>query len=80
MEILEITLAATMNLLGADHPILVPMTVIIDGETASMEAAFTVPYVEWGMKDPSTFVLRVGKEVPVTVRAEKVTVTSASPP
>jgi len=76
----EITLVGTMELIGAEHPIRVPMTVTIDGDTASVEAAFSVPYVEWGMKDPSTFILRVGKEVPVTVKAEKVTVTSASPP
>jgi len=76
----EITLIGTMELLGADHPIRVPMTVIIDGETASVDAAISVPYVEWGLVDPSTFFLKVGKEVPVTVHAEGVTVQSLSSP
>jgi len=76
----EVVLIGTMELIGAEHPIRVPMTVTIEDGTASVDAAFTVPYVEWGLKDPSTFVLRVGKEVPVTIKAEKVTVTSASPP
>ena len=75
----EIILIGAMNLLGADHPIRVPMTVIIDGETASMEAAFTVPYVEWGLEDPSSFMLRVGKDVPITVRAEGVTLARMTP-
>ena len=50
------------------------MTVAVDGSTASIEASFTVPYVAWGVDDPSTFILRVGKEVPVTVKAENVSV------
>lgn len=76
----EITLVGTMELIGAEHPISIPMTVAMTGETATVEASFSVPYVEWGLKDPSTFVLRVGKEVPVTVHAEKVSVTPIPSP
>jgi len=70
----EVVLVGTLELIGAEHPVRVPMTVTIDGGTASVDASFTVPYVEWGLKDPSTFVLRVGKEVPVTIKAENVRV------
>jgi len=70
----EFVLVGTMELIGAEHPIRVPMTVTIDGGAASVDATFTVPYVEWGLKDPSTFVLRVGKEVPVTIKSENVRV------
>jgi polyisoprenoid-binding protein YceI len=66
-----VTLVGEMALLGATHPIRVPMTVAITDDTATVEATFSVPYVEWGLKDPSTFVLRVAKEVPVTVRVEE---------
>ena len=66
----EITLVGTLELLGTEHPIRVALVVAIDGETATVESSFSVPYVEWGLDDPSTLVLRVGKEVPVTVRSE----------
>lgn len=70
----EVTLVGSMVLLGSVHPIRVPMKVSIDGDRATVEASFAVPYVDWGLEDPSTFVLRVGKEVPVTVRASDVVV------
>jgi polyisoprenoid-binding protein YceI len=75
----DVTLVGSMTILGSAHPIRVPMTVSIDGSTAVVDAEWSVPYVDWGLKDPSTFVLRVGKEVPVTVRATDVTVSIVHP-
>lgn len=74
----EVVLVGTMELIGASHPIRVPMTITMNGETASVEASFTVPYVDWGLEDPSTFVLRVAKEVAVTIHAEGVRVSTGS--
>jgi len=75
----DLTLVGAVELLGATHPIRVPVTVTIDGDMADAEASFEIPYVAWGLDDPSSFVLRVGKTVPVTVLAEGVSVTRAEP-
>lgn len=72
----EITVLGTLELLGVPHPIEVPITVAIDGDRAAVHAAFAVPYVEWGLEDPSNFLLRVAKIVSVTVTAEDVSVVS----
>ena len=69
----EITLVGVMEILGVEHPLTVPVEV--DTADGTARASFTVPYVDWGLEDPSTFVLRVGKEVPVTVTA-RITVVS----
>ncbi len=66
----SVTLVGDLVLLGTPHPISIPLDIQIDGPSFTATAEFTVPYVEWGLKDPSTFVLRVAKEVKVQVHSE----------
>lgn len=48
---------------GTPHDLTVPMQIHIDGKTCTVKTNFVIPYVKWGLKDPSTFLLRVNKEV-----------------
>lgn len=50
---------------GGAHGLTVPMQVHIEGDRCTAKTHFAVPYVKWGMKDPSVFILRVAKEVDV---------------
>ena len=59
-----------MSLHGADHPMTLPLSVTVDGGNVKAEARFEVPYVEWGMEDPSFLFVRAEKRVVVSVRAE----------
>ncbi len=63
----DLTLRGTMDIHGGTHDIRIPAHVRVDGPDVSGTARFDVPYVDWGMKDPSVFVLRVEKHVHVTV-------------
>ncbi len=60
----------TFNIHGADHPLELPLKVQIAAGMVTATTQFTVPYVEWGMKNPSRFLLRVSKQVEIEVTAK----------
>jgi len=63
----EVELVGTVELLGREHPLSLPAKVEIAGDTASVETHFVVPYVDWGLRDPSFLFLKVAKSVEVTI-------------
>jgi polyisoprenoid-binding protein YceI len=54
---------------GADHEMTVPAQVETFPDHWSATLHFTVPYVKWGLKNPSTLFLRVNDSVDVDVNA-----------
>ncbi len=55
---------------GADHEM--TLTLLVDALGGGRYAAtshFSIPYVEWGMKDPSNFLLKVDKKVEMEIKA-----------
>jgi len=50
---------------GAKHELTVPADVNFSGDRWSAKATFDVPYVQWGLKDPSSVFLHVGSAVNV---------------
>jgi polyisoprenoid-binding protein YceI len=66
----DLTGEGTFNIHGADHPIELPLKVQVAAGTVTATTHFTVPYVEWGMKNPSKFLFRVGKQVDIEVKAK----------
>lgn len=53
------------TLLGTPHEIDVPMQVQVNGDQIHAVGSFTVPYIQWGLKDPSSLMIHVNKEVHV---------------
>ena len=52
---------------GNRHEMSVPVSAQLAADRWNASAKFTVPYVDWGLKNPSTFILRVSKTVDVDV-------------
>jgi polyisoprenoid-binding protein YceI len=50
---------------GGEHEVTIPVQVNVQGNSFTAKASFTIPYVQWGMKNPSVLFLRVGNEVKV---------------
>ena len=71
-------LVGVLNLHGADHPMTLEASVDSAGGVVRGEMHFPIPYVEWGMHDPSFLVVRAAKTVDVTVHVEGRWVESAA--
>lgn len=55
--------SGVFTLHGVAHDLTLPMQIQIEGKHLTAKGHFTVPYVQWGLKDPSILFLKVAKEV-----------------
>lgn len=58
----------SFTLIGQAHPITVPMTVHMEGDHFTATGSFAVPFVSWGVKDPSFMFMKVDKEVKIELK------------
>jgi polyisoprenoid-binding protein YceI len=65
----QVTVSGIFRIHGADHPLTLIMPVRINGNEMTASTRFEVPYEKWGMKNPSTFVLRVSNKVSIDLTA-----------
>jgi polyisoprenoid-binding protein YceI len=66
----DVVLLGALDMHGQQHPLSLPAKLALRDGRLVVDAKFEVPYVEWGMRDYSNFVLRVDRHVTVTVHAE----------
>jgi len=74
-----VTLQGTLAIHGSQHPCTVTGRVRREGDRVTADGSLVIPYVAWGMHDPSAFVLRVAKEVVVHFTAVGVIVPARDP-
>jgi len=63
----QLEVEGTFNIHGADHPLTLAAKVKANGGILDVQTHFQVPYVKWGMKNPSTFLLRVNDTVDIDI-------------
>lgn len=54
---------------GTEHPMTLTLPVQAKGNSISAQTHITIPYIAWGLKNPSTFLLHVSDKVEVDVTA-----------
>ncbi|MEO8596800.1 MAG: YceI family protein [Candidatus Solibacter sp.] len=74
----QVQLHGIFGIHGADHEIVMPATVDAAGGYYTVDATCEIPYVKWGMKNPSTLFLRVSDKVDVHIHT-RVTAAAATP-
>ena len=63
----KVQVKGVFRLHGADHDLTLDVPAQVSGNQVTLQTSFEIPFVKWGMKDPSTFVLRVNKEVQMSI-------------
>ena len=61
----NIQVTGIFTLLGTPHEITVPVLVHLDGAGATAKAHFVVPYIQWGLKDPSFLFWKADHDVAI---------------
>ena len=65
----QIQLHGLFGIHGSQHEVTIPVKVRIQQARLDADTHFPVPYQKWGMKNPSTFILRVDDTVQITIHA-----------
>jgi polyisoprenoid-binding protein YceI len=60
-----IQVTGIFTLLGRPHEITVPTVVHLEGSTATVKSHFVVPYVQWGLKNPSFLIWKADNDVAI---------------
>ena len=76
----DLGLLGVLSLHGAEHPVTLPVRVARSGSALTADATLTIPYVAWGLTDPSVFVFRARKTVDLVLHTVGVVTPSAPRP
>jgi polyisoprenoid-binding protein YceI len=60
-----IQVSGLFTLLGTAHDLTIPMQIHVDGTKATAKAQFVVPYVQWGLKNPSFLIWKAENDVAI---------------
>jgi polyisoprenoid-binding protein YceI len=60
-----IQVTGIFTLIGTLHEMTIPMLIHLEGTTATVKAHFEIPYIQWGLKDPSFLFWKADKDVAI---------------
>jgi polyisoprenoid-binding protein YceI len=65
----QIELQGFFKIHGTEHEITMQVAVQVAADQLTAATHFVVPYAQWGMKNPSTFIFRVSDKVDIDIHA-----------
>jgi polyisoprenoid-binding protein YceI len=65
----KVEVSGQFRLHGQEHAVTFPMEVKADGRTLQISSHLTIPYLQWGLKNPGNFLLHVSSGVLIDIRA-----------
>jgi polyisoprenoid-binding protein YceI len=65
----QLSIEGMLNLHGSQHPVTVVAHINPGQDRLDASTHFDVPYVKWGLKNPSNFILRVSSTVKIDIHA-----------
>jgi polyisoprenoid-binding protein YceI len=65
----KLEVSGQFSLHGQDHDVTVPIEIQPSGRQLQMATHITIPYINWGLKNPSTFILRASEKVEIDIHA-----------
>ena len=61
----HVEVRGTILLHGSEHELTVPVEAELNGKSWKVAARFSVPYLQWGLKSPNTFLLKADPAVEI---------------
>jgi polyisoprenoid-binding protein YceI len=65
----QVTVEGVLRMHGSERPMTLNVPFSIDGHQVTANTRFDIPYETWGVKNPSTFILRVSNKVQIDIAA-----------
>lgn len=65
----KVQVLGTFTMHGSGHPLTLVLLAHMEGQQLIADTKFTIPYVAWGLKNPSTLILHVNDSVDVAIHA-----------
>lgn len=62
-----IQVSGVLTLLGTPHDLTIPMQVDLEGSRATAKAHFVIPYVQWGLKNPSFLIWKAENDLSIDI-------------
>jgi polyisoprenoid-binding protein YceI len=65
----KVQVTGRFRLHGQDHEVTLPIEITAEGKNLQVVTHIDIPYVQWGLKNPSNFFLRVSDKVAIDIHA-----------